>query len=115
MHRSVENVAPLIEHPVRDASLGSLAAYCGIVRYLGLIFGAASQFGRVVSSRKMRSPFSSIPLGMHRSVENVAPLIEHPVRDASLGSLAAFCGIVRYLGLIFGAASQFGRVVSYQN
>ena len=30
--------------------------------------------------------FSSIPLGMHRSVENAAPLIQHPVRDASSGN-----------------------------
>ncbi|MCL2822894.1 MAG: hypothetical protein FWD57_02785 [Polyangiaceae bacterium] len=32
---------------------------------------------------------------MHRSVENATPLIQHPVRDASLGSLAAFVGIGR--------------------
>ncbi|MCL2822895.1 MAG: hypothetical protein FWD57_02790, partial [Polyangiaceae bacterium] len=56
-------------------------------------------------------PFCSIPLGMHRSVENATPLIQHPVRDASLGSLAAFVGIGRYVFLFLGATSQSGRVV----
>ncbi|MCL2825565.1 MAG: hypothetical protein FWD57_16355 [Polyangiaceae bacterium] len=32
---------------------------------------------------------------MHRSVENAVPLTQHPVRDASLGSLAAISGIGR--------------------
>ncbi|MCL2823701.1 MAG: hypothetical protein FWD57_06895, partial [Polyangiaceae bacterium] len=51
--------------------------------------------------------FLQHPVGMHRSVENVARPNQHPVRDASLGSSAAFGGIRRYmrgfaLRLIFG-------------
>ena len=53
------------------------------------VLGATSRSCRVVSYGKMPSPFCSIPLGMHRSVENAVPPIQHPVRDASLGSLAA--------------------------
>ena len=39
------------------------------------------------------------PVGMHRSVENAVPLIQHPVRDASLGSHTAFGRGYRYVGL----------------
>ncbi|MCL2825743.1 MAG: hypothetical protein FWD57_17260 [Polyangiaceae bacterium] len=36
---------------------------------------------------------------MHRSVENAVSIFQHPDRDASLGSLAAFGGIGRHVGL----------------
>jgi len=49
---------------------------------------------------RLHSP--SIPLGMHRSVENAVSCSLHPVRDASIGSLEASFGIDRNVGLFFG-------------
>ena len=61
-----------------------------------LVLGGTDQFGRVASYWKMPSLFSRIPLGMHRSVENAAPLIQHPDRCIPR-RVAAFGGIGREL------------------